>query len=79
MEDYSYYKEFADISFLQKESVNHMVVHTRKTFNPNCLHLDSCSSFHQDFREEHVKDLDKVSITLCAGCNTGSSYSNKKG
>ena len=50
-----------------------------KTLNPNYFYLDSGSSFYQIFSEELIKDLEKVSITLRAGCNPGSSYSDKKG
>ena len=77
-------KEFEGIGFLQNDSSNPCVVATRKTLDPQRLYLDSTSSFHQVFTEEHVDDLRLAGlrlagVTLCAGCNAGINFATKKG
>ena len=47
--------------------------------NPHYLYLDSCSVFNQVFTENHISDLMQVRISLRAGCNTGTSTSDKQG
>ena len=50
-----------------------------RTLNPHYLYLDSCSAFNQVFTENHISDLEQVRISLRAGCNAGTSTSDKKG
>ncbi len=71
-------KEFKVISFLQHESVNPCVVAMRKTLDPHWLYLDSASSFHQVFMEEHL-DNRLACATLRADCNAGTNFATKKG
>ena len=59
--DCQYYKDFSSF-FLQEELSNPCVVEACKKLNPKYLYLDTCSSFHQVFKEDHVKDLKQVSI-----------------
>ena len=47
--------EFKGISFLQNESTDPRIVATRNTLDPHRLYLDSTSSFHQVFTEEHLE------------------------
>ena len=51
----------------------------QRTLNPHCLYLDSCSAFNQLFTENHITDLERVRISLGAGCNAGTSTSDEKG
>jgi hypothetical protein len=50
-------KEFKGIGFLQYEFVNPCVVPTSKTLDLRRLYLNSTSSFHQVFTEEHLDNL----------------------
>jgi hypothetical protein len=72
-------KEFEGIGFLQNESSNPRVVATRKTLDPQQLYLDSTSSFHKVFTEEHLDNLRLAGATLCANCNAGTNFATKKG
>jgi hypothetical protein len=69
--------EFKGIGFLQNESTNPRVIATRKTLNPQRLYLDSTSSFHQVFTEEHLDNLRFAGATLCANCNAGTNFATK--
>jgi hypothetical protein len=71
--------EFEGISFLQNESTNPRVIATCKTLDPQQLYLDSTSSFHQVFTEEHLDNLHFAGATLCADCNTGTNFATEKG
>jgi hypothetical protein len=72
-------KEFEGIGFLQNESSNPRVVATRKTLDPQQLYLDSTSSFHHIFTEEHLDKLRLAGATLRANCNAGTNFATKKG
>jgi hypothetical protein len=72
-------KEFKGIGFLQNESSNPRVVATCKTLDPQRLYLDSTSSFHQVFTEEHLDNLRLAGATLQADCNAGTNFATKKG
>jgi hypothetical protein len=72
-------KEFEGIGFLQNESSNPCVVATRKTLDPQQLYLDSTSSFHQVFTEEHLDNLRLAGATLRTNCNAGTNFATKKG
>ena len=56
-----------------------LVMVQRHTLNPCYLYLTSYSTFNQVFTKNHISDLEKVRISLRAGCNTGTSISDKKG
>jgi hypothetical protein len=71
--------EFEVIGFLQNESTNPRIIATCKTLDPQWLYLDSTSSFHQVFMEEHLDNLCLAGATLCAGCNAGTNFATKKG
>ncbi len=71
--------EFKGIRFLQNESTNPRVIGTPKTLDPQRLYLDSTSSFHQVFTEEHLDNLRLAGATLCANCNAGTNFATKKG
>jgi hypothetical protein len=71
--------EFKGIGFLQNESTNTRVVATRNTLDPQWLYLDSTSSFHQVFTEEHLDNLRLAGATLCADCNAGTNFATEKG
>jgi hypothetical protein len=71
--------EFKGISFLQNESTNPRVIATRKTLDPQRLYLNSTSSFHQVFTEEHLDYLHLAEATLHADCNAGTNFATKKG
>jgi hypothetical protein len=60
------------------KSINPCVVATCKTLDPSLLYLDSRSSFHQVFMEEHLDNLRLASATLRANCNDGTNYATKK-
>jgi hypothetical protein len=72
-------KEFEGIGFLQNESSNPRVVATRKTPDPQQLYLDSTSSFHQVFTEEHLDNLWLAGATLRTNCNAGTNFATKEG
>jgi hypothetical protein len=72
-------KEFKGIGFLQNESVNPHVRATQKTLDPCWLYLNSTSSFHQVFMEEHLDNLLLTGATLRANCNAGTNFATKKG
>jgi hypothetical protein len=72
-------KELKGISFLQNESVNPRVNANCKTLDPPWLYLDSMSSFHQVFMEEHLDNLWLASAALRANCNAGTNFATKKG
>jgi hypothetical protein len=72
-------EEFEGVGFLQNESSNPRVVAMRKTLDPQQLYLDSTSSFHQVFTEEHLDNLRLAGATLCANCNAGTNFATKKG
>jgi hypothetical protein len=72
-------KEFEGIGFHQNESSNPRVIATRKTLDPQQLYLDSTSSFHQVFTEEHLDNLRLAGTTLRADCNAGTNFATKKG
>jgi hypothetical protein len=57
--------EFKGIGFLQNESTNPHVIVTRKTLDPQRLYLNSTSSFHQVFTEEHLDPLPRWSHPSC--------------
>jgi hypothetical protein len=71
--------EFKGIGFLQNESTNTRVVATHNTLDPHRLYLDSTSSFHQVFTEEHLDNLRLAGATLRANYNTGTNFATKKG
>jgi hypothetical protein len=68
--------EFKGIGFLQNESTNTRVVATRNTLDLHQLYLDSTSSFHQVFTEEHLDNLHLAGATLCADCNAGTNFAD---
>jgi hypothetical protein len=72
-------KEFKGIGFLQNKSTNPRVIAMRKTLDPQQLYLDSTSSFHQVFTEEHLDNLWLAGATLRANCNAGTNFATKKG
>ncbi len=72
-------KEFEGIGFLQNKSSNPRVVATRKTLDLQRLYLNSTSSFHQIFTEEHLDNLRLAGATLRANCNAGNNFATKKG
>jgi hypothetical protein len=72
-------KEFEGIEFLQNGSSNPRAVATRKTLDPQRLYLDSTSSFHQVFTEEHLDNLRLAGATLRANCNASTHFATKKG
>ncbi len=72
-------KEFEGIGFLQNESSNPRVLAMRKTLDPQQLYLDSTSSFHQVFTEEHLDNLRLARTTLRADCNASINFATKKG
>ncbi len=72
-------KEFEGIGFLQNKSSNPRVVATHKTLDPQRLYLNSTSSFHQVFTEEHLDNLRLAGATLRANCNAGTNFATKKG
>jgi hypothetical protein len=67
------------IGFLQNNSTNAAIVTTRKTLNPNCLFLDSMSSFYQVSTKEHLNNPKLDGVTLHACCNSGTNFATKKG
>jgi hypothetical protein len=71
-------EEFKGIGFLQNKSTNPHIVATRKTLDPQWLYLDSTSSFHQVFTEEHLDNLRLAGATLHADCNAGTNFVTKK-
>ncbi len=71
--------EFKGISFLQNESTDPRIVATRNTLDPHRLYLDSTSSLHQVFTEEHLDNLCFAGATLRADCNAGANFATKKG
>ena len=71
--------EFKGIGFLQNESTNPHVIATRNTLDPHQLYLDSTSSFHQVFMEEHLDNLCLAGATLHANCKAGTNFATKKG
>jgi hypothetical protein len=71
--------EFEGIGFLQNESTNTRVVATRNTLDPHQLYLNSTSSFHQVFTEEHLDNLRLAGATLRADCNAGTNFATEKG
>jgi hypothetical protein len=72
-------KEFKGIAFLQNESLNPHVIVMRKTLIPQQLYLNSTSSVHQIFMEEHLDNLRLAGATLRANCNAGTNFATKKG
>ena len=70
--------EEEDFAFLQPNSDPKLVA-KRKTLDPNKLYLDSTSSFHQMFTEQHLEDIKKSDVTLKGHCNAEPSYSDEKG
>jgi hypothetical protein len=72
-------KEFEGIGFLQNESSNPRIVTTRKTLDPQRLYLNSTSSFHQVFTDEHLDNLRLSGATLRADCNADTNFATKKG
>ncbi len=71
--------EFEGISFPQNESTNPRVIATRKTLDPQRLYLDSTSSFHQVFTEEHLDNLRLAGATLHSNCNAGTNFATEIG
>ena len=71
--------EEAEFAFLQKHSNNPQMAHARRTLDPNKLYLDSTSSFHQMFTDEHLEDIKQVEVVLSGHCNAGTSFSDEKG
>jgi hypothetical protein len=69
---------FEGIGFLQNELTNPRVIATCKTLEPQRLYLDSTSSFHQVFMEEHLDNLRLAGATLCADCNASTNFATKK-
>jgi hypothetical protein len=72
-------EEFEGIGFLQSKSVNPRIVAMRKTLDPHWLYLNSTSSFHQVFTEEHLDNLRLAGATLRANCNAGTNFATEKG
>jgi hypothetical protein len=72
-------KEFEGIGFLQNKSSNPRVIAMRKNLDPQQLYLDSTSSFHQVFTEEHLDNLRLAAATLRADCNAGTNFATTKG
>ena len=66
-------------AFLQKASLNPKVVKARNTLNEYFVYLNSTSSFNQVFKEEYLDEIKKVSTSLCAHCNAGTSHADEKG
>ena len=58
--------EEEDFAFLQPNSDSKLVA-KHKTLDPNKLYLDSTSSFHQMFTEQHLDDIKKSDVTLSRG------------
>jgi hypothetical protein len=50
----------------------------RKTLDPQRLHLDITSSFHQVLTEEHLDNLRLAGATLRADCNAGTNFATEK-
>jgi hypothetical protein len=73
------HKEFEGIGFLQNEFSNPRVVATRKTLDPQQLYLDSTSSFHQVFTEEHLDNLWLTGATPRTNCMAGTNFATKEG
>ena len=71
--------EEAEFAFLQKHSDSPQMAHARRTLDPNKLYLDSTSSFHQMFTDEHLADIKQVEVVLRGHCNAGTSFSDEKG
>ena len=55
------------------------MAHARRTLDPNKLYLDSTSSFHQMFTDEHLDEIKQVEVVLRGHCNAGTSFSDEKG
>ncbi len=72
-------KEFEGIGYLQNKSSNPRVIAMCKTLDPQQLYLNSTSSFHQVFTEEHLDNLRLAGTTLRANCNAGANFATKKG
>jgi hypothetical protein len=70
--------EFKGIRFLQNESTNPCVIVTHNTMDPHRLYLNSTSSFHQVFTEEHLDNLCLAGATLHANCNAGTNFAYQK-
>jgi hypothetical protein len=71
-------KELEGIVFLQNESVSPRSVAMSKTLDPRWLYLNSTSSFHQVFTEEHLDNLWLTSATLRAHCHADTNFATKK-
>jgi hypothetical protein len=71
--------KFKGIGFPQNESSNPRIIAMRKTLDPQRLYLDSTSSFHQVFTDEHLDNLQLAGDTLCADRNAGTNFATKKG
>jgi hypothetical protein len=70
--------EFKGIGFLKNESKDPRVIATCNTLDPHWLYLNSTSSFHQVFTEEHLDNLRLAGATLRADCNAGTNFATKK-
>jgi hypothetical protein len=66
-----------DFAFIQSTRRN--VAPTRSNLGRDKLYLDTTSSFHQMFHADHLEDVRKVSTTLKAHCNAGTTHSDEKG
>ena len=71
--------EFEGIGFLQNESTNPCIIVSDNTLDPHWLYLNSTSSFHQVFTEEHLDNLCLAGATLRADCNAGTNFATEKG
>jgi hypothetical protein len=72
-------EELKGIYFLQNESVNPHVFAMCETLDPCQLYLNSTSSFHHVFTEEHLDNLWLAGATLRADCNASTNFATKKG
>jgi len=50
-----------------------------ETLHEDSYYLDSCSSFHQVFTQNHLSDITMMMLCLKDDCNTGTTYSNLNG
>ena len=50
-----------------------------ETLHPDCLYLDTTSSFNQAFVYQHLDEVKRVVVSLRVNCNTGVSRANEKG
>ena len=51
----------------------------RDTLDENCVDLESCSSFHQVLTKNHLRDVTTTMMRLKGNCDSGTTYSKRKG